>query len=75
MRIDSEPAGATVRIDATGQGTTPLTTEVMAGQREIEVSLALHKSITLQQAVTAGETIELDTVQLEAGGRSAGGEQ
>jgi formylglycine-generating enzyme required for sulfatase activity len=66
VRIDSEPPGATVRIDATGQGTTPLTTEVMAGQREIEVSLALHKSITLQQVITAGETIELDTVQLEA---------
>jgi formylglycine-generating enzyme required for sulfatase activity len=65
VRIDSEPAGATVSIDATGQGMTPLTTEVMAGQREIEVSLALHKTVTMQQTITAGEVIELDTVQLE----------
>ena len=65
VRINSEPSGATVTIDQAEQGTTPLSTEVMAGLREIEVSLALHKSVTLQQPITAGAGIELDTVQLQ----------
>ncbi len=65
VHINSEPPGATVTIDAAVQGSTPLTKEVMAGQREIEVSLPLHKPVHWLQIITAGETVELDTVKLE----------
>jgi formylglycine-generating enzyme required for sulfatase activity len=63
--VKSDPAGAAVQVDGIGQGATPLTIEVMAGLREIALSLALHKPVSLQQSVTAGEEIELETIQLE----------
>ena len=72
VRIHSEPAGAEVRIDGVAQGVTPLLTEVLAGERAIEVALQKYKTVSMQQAVTAGTAMQLETIVLTpADGRLA----
>jgi formylglycine-generating enzyme required for sulfatase activity len=62
--LDSQPAGASVRIDGELVGRTPLTTEVLEGDREIEISLAGFKPHRRRLRVEAEETVELQTVRL-----------
>ena len=64
LSLASEPAGATVHIDDVMQGVTPLVTEIMAGKRGIDVSLDNYKSVSLQQVMTAGSDVQLDTIVL-----------
>jgi formylglycine-generating enzyme required for sulfatase activity len=64
VRISSEPAGADVQIDGMLQGVTPLLTEVMAGTHAIEVSLPQYKTASLQQDITAGTDVQLETLVL-----------
>ena len=64
MNIDSEPSGATVRIDGETVGTTPLDTELLQGVREISLELALHKTVKLQQTVVAGQGLDLGKLDL-----------
>ncbi|MCA9665856.1 MAG: PEGA domain-containing protein, partial [Myxococcales bacterium] len=53
LRIDSEPAGAAVRIDGVLVGRTPLVAALPAGQRTLELSLAGHTPVREFLAVTA----------------------
>ncbi|MGB5177427.1 MAG: PEGA domain-containing protein [Gammaproteobacteria bacterium] len=72
VTIRSEPAGAEVRIDGVLQGVTPLVAEVMAGERVLELALQKYKTISLQQAITAGTKLQLETIELiPADGRLA----
>ena len=64
VSISSEPAGATVHIDNVMQGVTPLTIEIMAGEHHIEVSLDNYKTVSMQQVITAGSDVQLDTIVL-----------
>lgn len=45
LEVKSEPPGATVYVDDTKMGTTPLTTQVLPGERVIKIDLKLHQPI------------------------------
>lgn len=45
LEVKSEPPGATVYVDDTKMGTTPLTTQVLPGERVIKLDLKLHQPI------------------------------
>ncbi len=62
--ISSQPAAARVRIDGDLVGHTPLTTEILEGNRALEISLAGFKLHRSGIQVKAEETIELPTVRL-----------
>jgi formylglycine-generating enzyme required for sulfatase activity len=64
VSINSQPDGAEVKVDDIAVGVTPLTTEIVQGQRNITVSLAKHKTVNLQQRVEAGKALQLDTINL-----------
>ena len=64
VNISSQPIGAQVKVDDTVIGVTPLTAEIVQGQRHITLSLAKHKTVSLQQSVEAGKTLQLDTIEL-----------
>jgi formylglycine-generating enzyme required for sulfatase activity len=64
VHIDSRPPGALVRVDGEAVGTTPLDTELLKGEHEIKLELALHKTVTLQQPVEAGQRLDLGEISL-----------
>ncbi len=45
LEVKSTPAGAVVYVDDTKMGTTPLTTQVLPGERVIKIDLKLHQPI------------------------------
>lgn len=45
LEVKSTPSGATVYVDDTKMGTTPLTTQVLPGERVIKIDLKLHQPI------------------------------
>ena len=65
VQLDSEPAGAEVRVDDDVLGTTPLFAEIMQGQRTIELSLAGFKTVQLPRPFVAGDTPAPETIYLE----------
>ena len=64
VSISSEPAGASVQVDDVMQGLTPQMVEIIAGEHRIEMSLDNYKSVSMQQVITAGTDVQLDTVVL-----------
>lgn len=64
VRISSLPPGALVRVDDEPLGQTPLEAQIIQGARTITLSMAAHKSVTLQQQVTAGATLLLEEIRL-----------
>jgi len=64
VRVNSLPAGAEVRVDGESRGITPLETELLQGERRIELSLQGYKPMVLQQDITAGATLQLDAIEL-----------
>jgi len=64
VHVSSQPAGAEVRVDGELVGNTPLTTDVLRGERTIILALDKHKSVTLQQTVEAGSVLRLDGIEL-----------
>lgn len=64
VTLSSQPAAAAVRIDGSLVGRTPLTTEVLEGNRALEISLAGFKPHRGRIQVKAEETLELPTVRL-----------
>ncbi|MCK7598493.1 PEGA domain-containing protein [Microbulbifer sp. CAU 1566] len=66
VHITSTPAGATVSVEGRILGTTPLTAELVQGDRVVEVSLPQYKTVQLPVPVTAGVDQTLATVDLAA---------
>jgi len=64
--VDSEPAGAVVRIDGRGIGLTPLTTALEPGRHRLEVTHTHYRSDTEVLDVTRGDRIER-VVRLQPG--------
>jgi formylglycine-generating enzyme required for sulfatase activity len=64
VSISSQPSGAQVKVDDTVIGVTPLTAEIVQGQRHITLSLDKHKTVSLQQSVEAGKTLQLGAIEL-----------
>ncbi|GAA5524184.1 hercynine oxygenase [Microbulbifer aestuariivivens] len=66
VRISSNPAGATVTVEGEVLGTTPLTAQLIQGDRIVEISKPQHKTARIPVAVTAGVDQVLASVDLAA---------
>ncbi|TLM76615.1 SUMF1/EgtB/PvdO family nonheme iron enzyme [Microbulbifer harenosus] len=66
VHITSNPAGATVSVEGKILGTTPLTAELVQGDRVVDISLPDHKTVQIPVPVTAGVDQTLQTVDLAA---------
>ncbi|WP_043317687.1 SUMF1/EgtB/PvdO family nonheme iron enzyme [Microbulbifer sp. HZ11] len=66
VHITSNPAGATVSVEGKILGTTPLTAELVQGDRLVDISLPQHKTVQVPVPVTAGVDQTLQTVDLSA---------
>jgi formylglycine-generating enzyme required for sulfatase activity len=64
ITIASSPAGATVSVDGTNVGTTPIERRVEAGDRVLVLRRSGYKTSTRSLRVTAGEAIELPMIEL-----------
>jgi formylglycine-generating enzyme required for sulfatase activity len=72
LRIDSVPGSAEVKVDGELLGATPLTAELLAGRRVVELQRDGYKPWQQTLTVTAGTPINLGEVVLaEADGRLA----
>jgi hypothetical protein len=56
LRVDSEPGGATVRVDGQDVGTTPLEVDVTPGAHEIEVERRGYRTETTRADLQPGTT-------------------
>ncbi|MFD1215158.1 PEGA domain-containing protein [Microbulbifer celer] len=66
VHITSQPQGATVTVEGEVLGTTPLTAELVQGDRTVSISLPDHKPAEVIVPVTAGVDQTLETVDLNA---------
>lgn len=62
--IGSTPPGATVQVDGAAAGSTPLDTEMLAGEHAIRLSLAGHKPVTLTRRIEAGTALRVGDIEL-----------
>jgi formylglycine-generating enzyme required for sulfatase activity len=65
VQLDSKPPGAEVTVDDVVLGITPLSTEILQGERTIQLSLAGYKPAVLQQAIEAGTALTLGIIELQ----------
>ena len=65
VAINTQPAGANIIIDGDVVGQTPMTAQILRGEREVAVKLPGFKTWNQTLAVKAGESITLDTVILD----------
>ncbi|HHJ16836.1 MAG TPA: PEGA domain-containing protein [Gammaproteobacteria bacterium] len=65
VSIDTQPAGAELRVDGELLGITPLQVELLQGSRSIELSLAAYKPVLLQQDIVAGVPLQLHGIELQ----------
>ncbi|HED19766.1 MAG TPA: PEGA domain-containing protein, partial [Gammaproteobacteria bacterium] len=64
VQISSQPAGAEVSVDGKSIGLTPLKTELLQGEHSIVLSRQAYKPVVLQQQVTAGSALQLESIEL-----------
>ncbi len=64
VNVTSEPAGAQVLVDGEPRGTTPLTTEILAGNHPLELRLEGFKPWTTDVQIKAGEPVAVGPVKL-----------
>ncbi|MFN2328280.1 MAG: PEGA domain-containing protein [Chromatocurvus sp.] len=64
VSIDSEPPGASIVIDGEALGTTPLTAEILQGERELLLQAAGYADLTRTLDIVAGEAQDLGTLTL-----------
>jgi hypothetical protein len=69
LRIESQPPGATVWIDGTQQGTTPIELRLMVGKREIQVNKSEYQSwrhtLQMRPNLDIALRIKLESISLE----------
>ena len=63
--ISSEPDGATLLVDGTETGVTPVVAEIVRGARELELVLPGYKVWQMEIDVIEGEPQNLPTIRLE----------
>jgi formylglycine-generating enzyme required for sulfatase activity len=64
ITVATTPTGATVSVDGIVLGSTPLHGQVEAGDRILEIRRQGFKALSRRLRVTAGETIDLGSLQL-----------
>jgi formylglycine-generating enzyme required for sulfatase activity len=65
VTVSSRPLGAGLWVDGEQRGTTPLTTELLAGTHNLELRLARYKTWASEILVVANQAQELPEVALE----------
>lgn len=65
VNFSTTPPGATVTVDGTDVGVTPLSAELLAGEREVVVKLPAHKAWSDTLRIRAREDQTLDPITLE----------
>lgn len=65
VSVDSRPAGAQLLVDGEAAGLTPLTAEILEGERDIIVKLAGYKAWQTTLEISAGEPLALPPIALE----------
>jgi len=65
VQLESEPAGATVSVDGKSKGVTPLVSEIIQGQRRIELSLDGYKTARFATGLVAGTTLKPEVFSLQ----------
>ena len=65
VEFSSSPAGATVSVDGEEVGSTPLATEILAGEHEILIKLPAHKAWTTTLDIVAREDRVVPEVTLD----------
>jgi formylglycine-generating enzyme required for sulfatase activity len=65
VELDSLPTGATVELDGKVIGTTPLVSEILQGQRQLDLSLSGYKTFHLDVSIEAGSQVQMEPVSLE----------
>lgn len=66
VSLNSQPAGAQVRVDSEVVGNTPLQTEILQGAHQLELKLDGYKPALLQRDFRAGENLQLEEFVLQA---------
>lgn len=64
VSIDSKPSGATVFVDDEAVGSTPLTAEILRGERELRLQAAGYADLVRTLELSAGETMDLGILPL-----------
>ena len=64
VSIDSEPSGATVIVDGDAIGSTPLSAEILQGERTLVLQAAGFADMTRTLTLSAGEQRDLGTLPL-----------
>jgi formylglycine-generating enzyme required for sulfatase activity len=64
VTFNSQPSGATVRIDGREVGSTPVTADVLEGTHRYELYLAGHKPYRSRVVVVSGKPQKLDAIEL-----------
>ena len=65
VHISSKPPGALLQVDDEPVGTTPLDVQILQGSRSLKLTMNAHKSVTLQQRITAGSVLRLEDISLQ----------
>ncbi len=64
ITIDSQPSGATLTVDDRVIGTTPLTTQILEGERQLQLQLPQYSPWQQTFSIEAGQVIKLPPVSL-----------
>ena len=64
-RIDSNPAGASIQVDGESLGVTPLETELLQGERRLQLRLEKYQDLSVALQVTAGVDLLPEVFQLQ----------
>ena len=65
VSFSTTPPGATVTVDGTEVGVTPLAAELLEGEREVLVKLPAHKAWNQTLRIKAREDVSVDPITLE----------
>ncbi len=65
LSISSEPPGAELSVDGDRIGVTPLTTEVLQGERDLKLNLKAFRSWTKKLQIVAGKDLTLAPITLQ----------
>jgi formylglycine-generating enzyme required for sulfatase activity len=65
VHISSKPPGALLWVDDEPVGTTPLDVQILQGTHSLKLTMKAHKSVTLQQRITAGSALRLEDISLQ----------
>ncbi len=64
VSVDSDPPGATVLVDGEALGVTPLSAEILQGERTLQLQAAGYADMTRELRINPGDNVDLGTLAL-----------